>query len=318
MSQKKDSRITPANILAMLGLAAIGVITFFGTLIGSTDGSPTFAIIWSVVVVTVLSFFLILGIKAKSAEDNPDKWKYIEWTSIVAYIVFAVLFSGSFMRFFYMVDQKEELQKQARSELKAIKDMYSSYNSQRDDFIEDVGEQLHNFNYRYAAGKGDGYNSDIAAMASDVDGWMEKARVYTSLPEEETNRPGKLEGRINGWNLMDISSMANDLEKLDTDARLKVEARISKYGSENNLIPVISGGIDGTPFAIAGLAKFELAESPEAKFTKAVREANGSTGLGWTVYILLNALVLLNILVTSRSNYVGPGSNGSNPGGMEL
>jgi len=316
MSQKKDSRITPANILAMLGLAAIGVITFFGALIHSSDGKPTFAIIWAIIVVAVLGFFLFLGIKAKSAEDNPDKWKYIEWTSIVAYIACAVLFSASFLRFFYMLDRKEDLQKQARIELKEIKDMRSSYDQQRKTFITQAAEQLENYNIRYANGNGAGYNSEIAALSSDVDAWREKALAATALPAD--NRIGDIESRVNGWNLMGISSIASDLEKLDNDAWTRVENHISEFGSRNGLIPVIAGGIDGTPFDITGLATFELGEKPVATFTDNVRNANGSTVLGWIVYVLLNAIVLLNILVTSRSNYVGPGARGNNPGGQEL
>ena len=316
MSQNKDSRITPANILAMLGLAGIGVITFFGALIHSTDGKPTFAIIWAVVVVAVLGGLLILGIKAKSAEDNPDKWKYVEWSSIVLYIVFAFLFSSAFLRFFYMLDQKEDLQKQARSELAEIKNMRSSYDQQRKTFITQAAEQLENYNIRYASVAGEGYNSDIAALSSDVDAWREKVLAATALPAD--NRISDIESRVNGWNLMGIASIATDLEKLDTDAWLKVESHISQYGTKNGFIPVIAGGIDGTPFAITGLATFDLGDSPRAVFTERVRNASGSTTLGWIVYILLNALVMLNILVTSRTGYVGPGSGGRNPGGQEL
>ncbi len=316
MSQKKDSRITPANILAMLGLAAIGVITFFGALVHSTDGKPTFAVIWAIVVVAVLGFFLFLGIKAKSAEDNPDKWRYVEWASIVLYIVFAILFSGAFQRFFYMIDLKDDLQKQARAELTEIKNMRSGYDQQRKTFITQAAEQLENYNIRYAGGNGSGYNEDIAVLSSDVDAWREKALAVTALRTDE--RIGDIESRVNGWNLMGIASIASDLERLDTDAWLSVESQISQYGSKNGLIPVISGGIDGTPFAITGLATFDLGTAPRAAFTEKVRNASGSTPLGWIVYVLLNALVLLNILVTSRCSYVGPGSGSSNPGGQEL
>lgn len=40
MSQEKKGKITIANLLALIGLAGIGVVTFFGIQLHSSDGTP--------------------------------------------------------------------------------------------------------------------------------------------------------------------------------------------------------------------------------------------------------------------------------------
>ncbi len=316
MSQTNSGNVSIANIIALIGLAGIGVVTFFGMLLHSTDGKPAGAILGTIALVIGLAFLLFMSIKAKGAEDNPDKWRYVEWSCLAAYIIVALLFASPFQRFFYILGEKDTMQEQARQEIKAIKNLYQEYDYQQKKFLNDAVEQIQNYN---ASGQQKYRKDDLAeyvdGIGSNVDGWAAKASAIVKLtPDKQLS---DIEDKIEGWNIMQLSSIASDLEAKDSDAWTKVENKIKKYEEQNKLIPVIGGG-GGHPYVLQGYAKFDLGSQPEAKFAKMLCKSDGNTILGWILYVVLNLLVLLNYAVAQRSGFVGPGRGKGPSGGLDL
>lgn len=317
MSQKKNTgNISIANIIALMGLAGIGVITFFGMLLHSSDGKPAGAIIGAIALVAGLGFLLFMSLKAKGAEDNPDKWKYVEWACLALYVVVAIIFAPPFQRFFYIIGEKEDLQAQARQEVAAINTMYQDYNRQQKKFMDEAVEQIQNY---IASGQKKNLNDDLAqyvdGIGSNIDGWASKASGIVKLNTDK--QLIDIEDRIEAWNYMQLASIATDLEAKDAEAWNAVESKIKKYEEQNKLIPVINGG-GGQPYKLDGFAKFELGEQPEAVFARQLRNSDGNTVLGWIIYIVLNLMVLLNYVVASRADFVGPTRGKSIAGGMDL
>lgn len=316
MSQGKKGTITIANIIALVGLAGIGVVTFFGILFHSSDGTPGGAIIGAVVLLAVLSFLLMMSIKAKSADNNPDKWRYVEWACIVLYIVVAGSFATPFQRFFYITTEKATLQAMAREEVKTIKEMYQSYEHQQKKYLTDAVEQIKNYNDSKQISLT--YNNELTeyvkGVGSNVDSWESKATLIVKLqPDKELS---DIEGEIEVWNILNLPSLALRIEMKDKGAWTSIEKKIREYGEKNKLIPVIGGG-GNQSYYFDGYAKFDLGNPPEPKFSQALRASNGNTVLGWIVYVVLNLLVLLNYVVTLRSQHVGP-VNGRRTNGMDL
>lgn len=311
MANKNKDRISPANYISLFGLAAIGVIIFFGSMFSSTDGKPTQSIITAVAAVILLGGALFIGIKAKSADNNPDKWKYIEWLAIAAYIVVAVLFAQPFIRFFYVIGEKETLQNEAKNELNYIYDLHRSYDQQRNEAIARANQMLIEFRN---SGK-TSYDSYLIAVSGDPE-WAETAMEVTKIPVD--TKVNNLMSRVEQWDLFDIAMMANDMDGIGESSLIAMKDKITLYGDENKLIPVIEGSAGGGQFHKVGLVEFVLPDAPESTFTEAVRTANGVSILGIVVYVILNCLVLLNLLVTARSNYVAPGSMSDTIGGTEL
>jgi hypothetical protein len=116
---------------------------------------------------------------------------------------------------------------------------------------------------------------------------------------------------------MQLASIATDLEARDAEAWNEVKSMIKNYEEQHKLIPVISGG-GGEPYKLDGYAKFELGEQPEALFAQQLRSLDGNTVLGWIIYIVLNLMVLLNYVVASRADFVGPTNRNSPIGGIDL
>lgn len=298
---KKDDRVSPANYLSLLGLAAIGVVIFFGSMIKSIDGSLTISIITAVAAVALLGGSLWWSIRAKSATDNPDKWRYVEWLAIAAYVVVAVFFAQPFIRFFYVLGEKGELQQQAKNEVEYVHRLHSTYDEQRKEGIARAKQMLIDFNQ---SGKVS-YDSYITKVAPDPE-WAETATEVTAIPID--SKVNELSARIDAWDLFDLPSMANDMDGLGESSLARMKEKIRQYGDENKLIPVIHGSAGGGQFRKTGLVEFDLPAAPESTFTASLRSADGFSVIGLVVYVLLNLLVLLNLWVTRRSNYVGPGS----------
>ncbi len=317
MAQKSKGRISIANILALIGLAAIGVITFFGKLIQNADGKPGSAIIWAIIVIAILGGLLALAIKAKGAEDNPDKWKYVEWSSIALYVVAAVFLASSFLSFFYVASNKDSLSEKARAEVSAIEKMYAQYDHQQKTHIDRAAEQFKN----YIDSKQDA-NVDPSlteyvneTVKTNVDSWKSNALSITKRKPDDDLK--NIKNMIANWNPMELASIAKELEDRDSLAWENLNKKIVEFGAKNKLIPVISGGIGG--YYLDGYAKFDLGNPPVAEFAKELRESkNKSNTAGWVVYAILNVLILLNWLVAPTGTYVAPTSRNSGTGGLSL
>lgn len=315
-SQKEKGKITIANILALIGLAGIGVVTFFGMQLHSSDGTPGTAIIGAIALVAGLGFLLMMSIKAKKAEDNPDMWRYVEWACLVFYVAVAVFFATPFQRFFYMTTEKSDLQAMARAEVQAIQEMYQRYEHQQKKYLTEAAEQIKNFKDSEQIKMT--YNKELSdyvkGVGEDVDSWESKANLIVKLqPDKELS---EIAHEIEVWSVMNLSSLAFRLEKKDKEAWTSVETKIREFGEKNKLIPVIGGG-GVRPYSFEGYAKFDLGTPPQPKFAQALRASDGNTAVGWIVYVVLNLLVLLNYLSASRSLHVGPGGGGET-GGLPL
>ena len=306
MAKKDNGNISIANVLALVGLAGVGVLTFFGILLHS-DGKPGGAILGAAALVAGLGFLLVMAIKAKGAEDNPDKWRYVEWACLAVYVVVAVAFAQPFQRFFYIIGEKDTMQQMARQEAEAIKTMYQNYEHQQTTAIDRAREQMQNYldNGQHNQQLKDALYDYMEGVGSNVDSWASKAAKATALPKDEMLID--IENDIDAWSLMQLGSLAANLEERDSMAWAATERFIAEYGKQNKLIPVIGGGSHGMRYSLDGLYTFDLGQQPEARFAATLRQSDGNTPLGWIIYIVLHLLVLLNYAVASRSVTIGPG-----------
>lgn len=315
-SKSTNGKVTIANVLAMVGLAGIGVISFFGMYLHSKGGAPGVAVICSVALVAGLAFLLVMAIKAKSAEDNQDKWVYVEWGCVAAYVIVALVCAGPFQRFIYVMSEKAALQEMAEEEIKAIDELYRQYDYQQDKFLTEAKEQFENYKLSAQPAHVDMelYKYVNEVVGADIDGWKKKAADIVKLPADQ--ELSDIKSKVEVWNVMQITSLAAQLENKESSTWNSVETKIRTFGENNRLIPVIRGG--GTvPYEFAGYASFDLGEQPEPAFARKLRSVEGHTVLGWALFVILNLLVLLNYVATLRSGFVGPRNN-RETGGMSL
>lgn len=256
-----------------------------------------------------------MSIKAKKMEGTVGKWKWVERICLGMYVLVALCSGSSFMNFFRVMSEKETMQRQAQSEINEIKAMYQTYNHQQRKYLDEASEQIANYcASRQQYEKHDALFDYVHGIGTDLNSWKEKAEVLVSLSDDKELK--EIESRIVSWNLFDVASLASDLREKDSKAWNDMEKKIARLGSDHQLIPVISGGTN-SPYILEGMAKFDLGSPVEPKFSKMVQGTDDISLLGIIVYVIINALVLLNYLVVSRTNYVTP-SRSSDIGGLEL
>lgn len=315
MSTKNNSKITIANIIALAALAGLGVVSFFGALLHSPDGSPGGPIIGAICLVVGLGFLLFLGIYAKGAESNAEKWRFVEWACLALYIVVAIFTAKPFLRFFYVNSQKSELQKQATSELQAIQSIYKNYNKQCEQSMALAKEQIENYKFSGYKSANDSLKKYVDTRCTDLDFWYNNALPV--VKEKEHPELDSLNTLISNWSIMQLPNIAQQLALQDTTVLVKLNQKIESYNNNKQLIPNITGS-KTEPYKLDGLVKFDLGQSPQPKFAEMLGKADGNTISGWIVYAILHLLVLFNLLVAPRSKDVNPIKGNRNTGGLDL
>lgn len=310
MGQNKDSRISIANLLALIGLAGIAVVVFFGFLLKSSDGLLTNPLLFTIAIVAALGLFLMFSIKAKKADNNPDKWRYVEWVALLLYLGVACVSAPAFTHFFGVMGNKQKLIEQAKQEIKAIEDIYDDYDNQRKVALANAVEMLTDYN--------DSKQKDTAIEAykkkhiNNIEGWNSNSEANTVIKD---NGLADIKSGIENWKLLELSALSSKLALKEAKVKTDIENFIAQYGEENELIPVIDH-VHGK-YQYTGLKKFDIKEGPEPEFYKALHKKAGSSPVGWIVLVVLHLLVLLSYLTARRANYVRPKA-GSHAGGIEL
>jgi len=302
MGEKKNG-ISIANIIAIIGLAGIGVISFFGLYFKSTDGKPAVPALLAVAIVAGLALFLLLAVKAKGAKDNPDKWIWVEIACLVAYLGVAAVGARPFQHFFYVMSEKEALQKIATADLQQVDSLYLVYNQQKDELMKNAAQQMKNVSdsgQKFAADDQLGqYISGI--VGSDIEEWMDDADLQLRLRDDEKLK--ELKKQVKAWKLMELPQLAAAIPLKVKDAWVQMEKKLEQ-NEQHNLIPIIRGG-DGY-YYWGGYAEIILPEQRPTQFADAIRVGDMKSVLGWVIYGVLVLLILLDYLVAPRCRFVGP------------
>lgn len=299
MSDK--NRISPANIIAIVALAGIGVMSFFGNLF--ITGNPGRAIIGAAVLAIGLALLLFTCIHAKTAEDNFDKWRVVEYICLAVYLCVAIVFREPFQQFFHVVTHKTALQEQAQMEIKSIQTMCDNYKKESEKQLTYAKQQLESYSKsgQYDSdNNSDPINSYINKhKISNFNNWEEEVKKKViAYKHDDVDR---LKQKVYTWNIMDLSSLAIEFETKAIGTWNKLHDKI-KANKSLDLIPIISGG-GSSKYVYEGLVEdYKLGEKPQpSEFIKMFHKSEQGFNIGWIVYILLNLLALANYILVRRS-----------------
>lgn len=316
MASNSNTRISPANITMVLGLAAIWIISFLGGFITSPNGKPAFAIIFATVLTAFLFGMLAIALKAKKTDNNPEKWRWIGWGAILIYIIAAYGGRVPFLDFFTVLSHKQELKEAAEAEITSIEELHRDYNYKAEQAINTAGENFTNYIDAQIPS-----SSMILYMQKNgiddrdmVQSWMENAKALALVPEQNQNLQ-EVKSIVRSWNLLQLSKAASQLKELEESEWNGLEMRISENKSEHELIPVISG--DFTGYEINGYADIEILPRPNAEFYNTLTNTHEAPTGGVILYVLCNLLILLSYFATRSTAMVGQRKN-ANTGGSTI
>ena len=312
MSNNKN-RISPANIIAIVAIAALGVLTFFGALFQQEDGTTGMPLVKAGAFTVGLAVLLVICIMAKTTEKEFAKWRIFEYVSLAAYLVVAITCYKPFLQFFHVLQHKGKLQVMAWNEINSIDSLCATYNEEAMDKLESVAGFMKEYR-KSSQTTEDGGLGEYMRKISNVDNWKdEEVGGYVEFGPENL---GSLRQKIESWNFMDLSAIAyamkdlaaNTWNQLDTHIDNLKEGNYVEGGGGYKLIPSIKTKKDeeNNDFLyLDGMVKFDIGECPQpSKFSTEFRKPWSGFNIGVIVYILLQFLALANYLLVRRSPIV--------------
>ena len=310
---KSKNRISPANIVAVIAVAALGVITFFGALFQSEDGTIGSAAIKAAVFTFAIGLLLVLCIVTKQVESEFKKWRVIEYICLAAYIAVAVIFYKPFLQFFHVVQNKEKLQTQALHEITSIDSLCDTYNSKAETELSRAAQNMKSYSISgQEMTDEDGGLADYINRHSitNFNRWSEDNMENVDFEKESLD---SLRQRVEMWSYMDLSAIAYEMTNKAADTWDNLEDHISYIESEFELIPVISHEDADHPYRLEGYVEFNIGDDrPEpSKFSKMFREPVNGFNIGIVIYIVLHLLALLNYFLVRRSPVIDIKKNNS-------
>lgn len=311
MAKKQSGGISIANIIAIIGLVLLLVFSFLGRSYMS-GGELGFDIVIAVAITGVTGLLLWFLIQAKGAENDIEKWKIAEFSTLGVYIVFAILTSifGGVMHFFVVNNQKNEIKQYAKADLDMIEQMFVDYKNFETEALAITGTGLSN-----AKGVGQLCDEDLNKFLNDkAITTRESAKSYEDVQRNKLigdsyneyynsfrNVYNNIENVVNGWSVMQIPMKAKEIEGLAQSVSKKLTA-----WSDNNNLPVIEN--DGSRYTIVRYQKREFSvDTNKLMFKKKLISASGFSVTALLVVLLIHLLIIFNYLVAKRSNKIDVG-----------
>lgn len=325
---KKNGKLTIANIIAMVGLVLLFVFTFLGHSFKS-GGEMGWDVLVSVAITGVAAFSLWFLIKAKGAENQLEKWRKIEISTLVAYVVVVIplSFCGGVTNFFVANADKDDYKDKAHNDIAKIDSMFCQYEDFEKNALEQTKTGLGN-----SVGMGQrrsfelvNYmeNNSIEPTNISVNNFEELQKGYVlGTQYEQYYKQYKAErnaiiNTIDSWNVIQIPSQAKLIENLAvqtskwlTERSASANLPLVKYDPMSHAYTIkISNQVKQYQVE-GGVEKLE--------FRKAIMSAGGMNISSILFLIIVHVLILLNYFVAYRTYTIGLTKNPNNDGGVTL
>ena len=316
---KNKNRVSPANLLAIIGLAGIGVLTFFGVVFQSEDGQPGGPIIKAAALTAGLGLLIILMVRAKTTEDDFNMWRVTEWVCLGAYLVVAALFYKPTLQFFHVVQHKEEFQTMAMKEMEQMDSLCTIYSIKEMGLVNEAADMIESYLsneqseygveddgglFAYIDKKETRITAVISAQPYGANEDADVSDAYNQLQKyEDYKKDTVLMEKISRWNLLDLADIAIKMKDLSSTEWTKLDNHI-KENEKIGIIPSITRSENGI-YVLKGVVNHNIGSKPGVSpFYEKFREPVTSNNVGWIVYVVLNIMVLLNYLLVRRSPIV--------------
>ena len=338
MKEKKNGKITLANIIAMLGLVLVLVCLWLGKALKSGElGGMTVLIAVGITIAAALLLWLM--IKAKGAETNTSKWKIVEFSTLVVYLVLAVLTAPIALNFFSVLSNKDKLQESAQTDIEGIQKSIDEFKKQEkknldktclgltnvfdakqnnetpDDGViefikkENIAPDFNEFNDKRINNwkknkEGEIESIDLTGLSTkDLEG-VEVGAYGSGWDETITN----CKNAIRNWQLLKIPSAIGSIQALSDE----VGKTLTSF-SKNAPFPEISNE--------SGKYKIFNREGDtyetKSKVQDVIKDLSPFTIMGIVAMVLIHLLILFNYLMAYRSHRLNKRQS-ENDGGIIL
>lgn len=327
MANKNSSgKLTKANIISIVGLVLLFSFTFLGHSFKS-GGEMGWDILVSVAITGLAAFALWFLVKAKGAENQLEKWRIIELSILVAYVIVVIplSFCGGVTNFFAANADKDSYKAKAHNDIAKIDSVFSQYENFEKDALEKTLTGLGN-----SVSMGMSRSSELVTYMehnsikptrTSVENFVEiqKGNVL-GTQYEQYNKQYKAErdaiiNTIDSWNVIQIPSQAKLIEDL--------AVQTSKWLTERSAsakLPLVENKSQAFTIIESNQVKQYQVEGgiENLEFRKAIMSAGGMNITSILFLIIVHVLILLNYFVAYRTFTLGLTKNPNNDGGVTL
>ena len=327
MANKNNSgKLTKANIISIVGLVLLFSFTFLGHSFKS-GGEMGWDILVAVAITGLAAFALWFLVKAKGAENQLEKWRIIEISTLVAYVVVVIplSFCGGVTNFFAANADKDSYKVKAHNDIAKIDSVFSQYENFEKNAVEKTGTGLGN-----SVGMGMSRSSELVTYMehnsikptrTSVDNFVEiqKGNVLGTQYEQYYNQykteRDAIINTIDSWNVIQIPSQAKLIEDL--------AVQTSKWLTERSAsakLPLVENKSQAYTIIESNQVKQYQVEGgiENLEFRKGIMSAGGMNITSILFLIIVHVLILLNYFVAYRTFTLGLTKNPNNDGGVTL
>ena len=319
MSKKKNSKVTIANIVTILGLVTLTFFVFCGQALQNFENNMGTNVIVALVFVLLALFVLWLAVHAKSVENNFRPWRIVETFALLLFFAVSLFTGTTMMKFFVVNENMVTLKETASNDISQIKKLIADFGEQEHERLEnnisgyknakESGTELNFQTKKYIQEINiDSLNTVMNNKINVIADVSPGAKGYKKTWDKEIS---ELEEVIANWNLLKLPDAVKRIEVLSEE----VNQKLTLY-SENYDFKIIETNLSD---------EFTITDSPkneykyEVEFPALVRSASGFSITGLLVIILIDILVLASYIFAYRSRKVAPkGGNGTFIGGAPL
>lgn len=231
----RESKFSLADLLIVLGAVGYGFFCFMG-LNFRTLGDTKQSVILAVIFALILGGFALGAKMWKRTSRNFKSSMIWEWTFLLLFVSFSILFFKPFSHYFTVMGQKEEIKEEMSvniNQAKSMFDEYEEYTEKRLDIYESrlnsvvKGKAADNVtykNYGFTSGTSD-------AVQVENKTFVLKSKLYPSnyedaggIKTEATNWLSKAESTLkNRWAFtFGVVDIVNDAKEYSTDWKNKL------------------------------------------------------------------------------------------------
>lgn len=325
-NENNSGKLTKANIISIVGLVLLFSFTFLGHSFKS-GGEMGWDILVAVSITGLAAFALWFLVKAKGAENQLEKWRIIELSTLVAYVIVVIplSFCGGVTNFFAANADKDSYKAKAHNDIAKIDSVFSQYENFEKDALEKTLTGLGN-----SVSMGMSRSSELVTYMehnsikptrTSVENFVEiqKGNVL-GTQYEQYNKQYKAErdaiiNTIDSWNVIQIPSQAKLIEDL--------AVQTSKWLTERSAsakLPLVENKSQAFTIIESNQVKQYQVEGgiENLEFRKAIMSAGGMNITSILFLIIVHVLILLNYFVAYRTFTLGLSKNPNNDGGVTL
>lgn len=327
-NENNSGKLTKANIISIVGLVLLFSFTFLGHSFKS-GGEMGWDILVAVAITGLAAFALWFLVKAKGAENQLEKWRIIEISTLVAYVVVVIplSFCGGVTNFFAANADKAIYKDKAHNDIAKIDSVFSQYENFEKDALEKTRTGLGN-----SVGMGMSRSSELVTYMeqnsikptrTSVDNFVEiqegnvLGTQYEQYKKQYKAERDAIINTIDSWNVIQIPSQAKLIEDL--------AVQTSKWLTERSAsakLPLVKNDSMSRAYTIKlsnQVMQYQVEGGIEnLEFRKAIMSAGGMSVSSIMFLIIVHVLILLNYFVAYRTFTLGLSKNPNNDGGVTL